>query len=154
MREYTISEKHARKYAGILKKKLHSSIGGFSVEGDDSVARAGFMSDEGIDFDALEEFLKKKKIPFDRFIDPFEDGMLFYRIYRPEENGCEYDEERQILDEDPQNIAISLQAIKGILESKKSVEDKLGLLEEFVKRYAFPPYKKIEDISKDEELTI
>ena len=146
MREYTIPEKHARQYAGALKKKFPLSIGGFSVEGDEKVARAGFMSDD-VDFDGLEEFLRKKKIPFDRFIDNWEDGVPFYRIYRPAENGQEYDEERQILDEDPQNVAISLQGIQAILEKKESAEDKILSLEEFVKRFAFPPYTRLEEIS-------
>jgi len=148
MREYTISKEHARQYAGALKKKIKNSIGGFSVEGDDTVARAGFMSDEGIDFDTFERFLKEKRIPFDRFIDSWEDGLPFYRIYRPDENGREYDEERQILDEDPQHVAISLQGIQVILEKKESAEAKIVSLEAFVKCFAFPPYTRIEDISK------
>ena len=148
MREYTIPEINARQYAGVLKKKFHNSIGGFSVEGDETVARAGFMSEDDVDFEGLEEFLKKKKIPFDRFIDNWEDGLPFYRIYRPNENGKEYDEERQILDEDPLNVAISLQGILAILEKKESAEDKILSLEAFVKRFAFPPYTRLEEISK------
>ena len=106
------------------------------------------MSEDDVDFEGLEEFLKKKKIPFDRFIDNWEDGLPFYRIYRPNENGKEYDEERQILDEDPLNVAISLQGILAILEKKESAEDKILSLEAFVKRFGFPPYTRLEEISK------
>lgn len=142
MRNYTIPAGYAKKHGKSLTKIMGSS---FDADENGKSATGSFDSDR--DFEKLEDYLILHSIPFDRFIDTWEDGVAYYRIYRSDRPGRAYDRERQVLDEGPENIAVSLKEIKDILDSQKTEEEKVFTLECFINSRAFPPYTKIEEIS-------
>lgn len=142
MRNYTIPAEYAKRYKRDITRIMKSP---FDVNENGKTATGSYDSDR--DFGELENFLMLHGIPFDRYIDMWEDGAAYYRIFRPDRPGLTYDYERQVLDEDPETVAISLKKIKDILDSQKTDEEKAFVMECFANSRAFPPYTRIEDIS-------
>lgn len=148
MRSYTIPIEAAK----IYRKELLEIIGScyrikgeiFQASSSENAAWDTFSEDEAVD--ELEDFLVKEKVPFDRYTESYEGDPPYYRIYRPSENGEVYDEERQVFDDDPTWVAVSLSEIQFLLATEQCDAYKIAKLDEFVKISAFPPYTKIKDI--------
>lgn len=148
MRSYTIPIVAAQKY----HEKLLEIIGScyrtdgkiFQASTSENTAWDTFSEDEAVE--DLEDFLVSNAIPFDRYQESYEGNQPNYRIYRPSENGAIYDEERQVIDDDPTWVIVNLYDVQSWLAAEQCDGYKIAKLNEFAKTFAFPPYTKIEDI--------